>query len=605
MASVRDIFVRLGVKTDPRGFKRAAAGISNLKRNAVLLAGAFVGVGIGFKKLIESASEIQETTNKFAAVFGEAGSDVQTQLNDIAKRTGATNLQLQQMSSNIGAIIKPALGSAAAAGKMSAQIAELAIDIGSFNNVAAEDALVALRSGLIGQSEPLQRFGVDVRVAAVELEAMRQGISTSTKEMTEGQKVTLRFAAIQRQLGVQGATGDATRTAKDFANASRNLGAAIKETAGIIGTFFLRSTGGMINRMRVLVDTFQQWLATNRELIQQRIDRFLDRASRIIGAVAAVIGRAISFTRQWANSLGPVATMFLKIATIAAGLAILLLLPGGALLLLAVLVGLLIEDFETWRKGGESVIGDLLKGFKELGVGFRLVSSLFIGLSIAVLAAFVKMKIGVIGAFLATKVAAIGAGLASAAAWIAATLPLILFTVLMGILIGAIIFVVRELIALGEEGDSFLGTMITGVQDLINRFGGISGAIKEMLKEALRFWFDFFGSSEKAADEWVAGLKSKVQSFFDFIRKNSGFGQFVAEGFGFGGGAAGGQRATASPSGTTASVTDNSSRNINVEVNAAPGMTTGDLAELVPREIRKAEDAMNRQGRRAFAESAP
>ena len=121
MASLRDIFIRLGVKTDPRGFKRVARGIGDIKASAVIAVAAVAGLAIGLKKIIEVASDIEETANKFGAVFGAASKEVQTGLADIASRTGATNLQLQTMAANIGARTKPSLGRAAAAGTPSSR----------------------------------------------------------------------------------------------------------------------------------------------------------------------------------------------------------------------------------------------------------------------------------------------------------------------------------------------------------------------------------------------------------------------------------------------------------------------------------------------------
>ncbi|KPK36971.1 MAG: hypothetical protein AMJ69_12800, partial [Gammaproteobacteria bacterium SG8_47] len=312
-------------------------------------------------------SDIEETANKFGAVFGNASSTVQKQLDDISKRTGATGMQLQDMASNIGALVKPALGTAQAAGEMGVSVAELALDISSFNNVTSEEALIALRSGLIGSAEPLQRFGVDVRVAALEQEALRQGITTSIQAMTEGQRVALRYAAIQRQLGTQGATGDATRTAKGFANASRNLWSALKEIVGIMMGFLLPAITKLVNKTRVIVDETKAWFKENKALIKQRVEKFLERVGRVISAVVTFFGRIAKATRDWYDELGPTAKVFARIAAIAAAIAVALLLPGVPMLLLIALIGLLIEDFEMWRKGGESVIGDIIGLFKALG----------------------------------------------------------------------------------------------------------------------------------------------------------------------------------------------------------------------------------------------
>ena len=685
MASLRDIFIRLGVKTDPRGFKRVARGIGDIKASAVIAVAAVEGLAIGLKKIIEVASDIEETANKFGAVFGAASKEVQTGLADIASRTGATNLQLQTMAANIGALIKPALGSAEAAGKMSVGIAELALDIASFNNVSADDAIIALRSGLIGSAEPLQRFGVDTRIAALEQEALRQGISQSVKEMTEGQRVALRYAAIQRQLGVQGATGDATRTALDFANASRNLGDAMKETAGIIGTFFLKSVGGLVNKMRTLTNTFQAWLAENRKLIQQGVDKFLDRASRIIGAVVSVMGRVITATKEWATALGPTGKQLLKIGAIAAGIALLLLLPGAPILLLIALIALVIEDFETWRKGGESVIGDIVAAFdgliatvmeyreafigsigdlaewvEEHETGITLVASLVAGLALVIGVGLVKANAAAIISFLALQAigvlvyiqmaiaavvagaASVGAAIAAAAAWIAAAAPLVLFALLMGIIVGTVIFLGIELAKLFTGQTNFFSTMSQGFTDLAGELGGIGPAIGEVLAEAFEFWADFFkdilGLTPDFIDNMGATLRDFWKTTIDFwsglfndffggiikrigsvARTIGGFlGLDIAEPQEGDTGPARIAAATAASvvpgvpvsiarpsSAGGSSVSNNSTTSINVEVRASPGMNERDLAELIPKEIKKAQETQLRQAAQSFVVEAP
>jgi len=566
VASLRDIFVRLGVQTDPKGFQKANQGLEGLKNTASKLTQFLVtgAVAVGFKKMIEVASDIEETANKFGAVFGAAGGGVQQQLDDISERTGATNLQLQDMASNIGALVKPSLGSAEAAGELAAGISELALDISSFNNVEADDALRSLRSGLIGSAEPLQRFGVDVRKQALAQEAFRQGITKSIKEMTEGERIQLRYAAIQRQLGAQGATGDATRTAEGFANASRNLASAIKETAGIIGTFFLKRVGGAVLVMRRAVNAVQDWLFENRKLIQQGLDVFFDKAGRVIGAVADLIQEGVQAARDWADSLGPVGQQILKVTGIVMALVAVLMLPGVPILLLIALIALLIEDFQTWRAGGESVIGDIIGWFEELTgsveeyidavgdsidgmvewakehkTGIAIVTSLLIGLAAVILGKVVVANWAAISSFLfwktlnivgsaaiaaanvasavASAAAWVAGAAASAAAWLAATLPLVLTAVLLGVIVGLFIWLGYELYKLATGSENFFTTMWQGIKGLIEEWGGVSGAIWAMLQEALKFWLDFFGVNEKKVDEWIENLTDTLMTFWDNI----------------------------------------------------------------------------------------
>jgi hypothetical protein len=618
VASVRDIFIRLGVKTDPRGFQRVTQGINNMRASAITLGRVLLTgvVALGFKKMIDVASDIQETANKFGAVFGEAGGTVQKQLDEIRKQTGATNLELQSMASNIGALIKPALGSAEAAGFMAAEVSGLALDIASFNNVAASDAIIALRSGLIGSAEPLQRFGVDTRVAALELEAMRQGISGSIQAMTEGQRIQLRFAAIQRQLGAQGATGDATRTAKDFANASRNLGQAIKETAGIIGTFFLNSVGGLVNKTRELIDSFQQWLGANRKLIQQKIDTFLNRVGRVISAVSDFIGRIVTAIKEWSEGLGPLGQRLLRIATVVGIIAAILLLPGGSILILLALIGLLIEDFETWRKGGESVIGDIIEWFGNLNVIVKILVGTFGLLALA-------LGVKLVAAFIAAKIAAIASAIAAAAAWIAATWPILLMIVLVGALIGVLIWMIANWDNLGE---AIKEALLTALQHWLEFFGltkqstedfreNLSKTFNEFWTNVIEFWKAQFMDFFKWVDEKVGDFVPDVSGLFfddeEEVEKKADRQakkaiarmrkQIAEEEARAGKTVTGPQAVSASPTGG-GSVVNAPTTNVNVEVKAAPGMNVQQLSEeTAVKTAKKVAEVERRQAAKNFS----
>ncbi|KKN04672.1 hypothetical protein LCGC14_1095050 [marine sediment metagenome] len=376
MAVVRRLIATLGLKVDKKGFRSAEKSIDGVVRGVRALGTLLVtgAVAAGFKSLIDLASESAEATNKFGAVFEDATDRVQKQIDEISGRTGQANLQLTQFAGNIGALVKPALGSAEAAGDLSSKVAELAFDISSFNDVEPEQALIALRSGLIGSAEPLQRFGVDVRVAALEQEALRQGLTQSVKEMTEGQRVSLRFAAIMRQLGSQGALGDATRTARQFANASRALRGRVKELGAQIGTFLLPFAEKATLSLFDTVKQIQEWIKVNKELIQQRVSDTIDKIGRVLSSLGSAV---VSVTTAFVDLIeagGPVGGMFARIALAAAVVAAILLLPGGSILLLIALIGLLIEDFETWQSGGESVIGALVDSLKGLEAEFSNVS---------------------------------------------------------------------------------------------------------------------------------------------------------------------------------------------------------------------------------------
>jgi hypothetical protein len=57
----------------------------------------------------------------------------------------------------------------------------LAQDLSSFNNVGTDEALLALRSGLLGEAEPLRKFGVNLSQTRIEAEAFALGLAKPVK----------------------------------------------------------------------------------------------------------------------------------------------------------------------------------------------------------------------------------------------------------------------------------------------------------------------------------------------------------------------------------------------------------------------------------------
>lgn len=366
--ALRELVLELGVDVDKRDLDKAVSSLDKIKTAAIRVGSLFIGTGlvaVGYNKLVELGSEAAEAQNKFAAVFGDAQTEVQKDLEDTSKRTGIATNALLEAASNIGALTKPALGSASAAGRLGAQMAEVAQDIASFNNVSPEEALIALRSGLIGSAEPLQRFGVDVRVAALEQEALRMGIQGSVKDLTEAQRIQIRQSAILRQLGSQGALGDATKTSEGFANATRALTSQLKQLGQTIGKFLLEDAAKTAVRFRDIVASITEWVKANEGLIRQRVNDVLQVINNTIEGIVIGVRFLAQGFQSLSEAIGPVASGLLAVLGTITALVLILGAPIVLLLALAAAIGLVIDDLVVFGKGGESVFGKLIASAKD------------------------------------------------------------------------------------------------------------------------------------------------------------------------------------------------------------------------------------------------
>lgn len=113
----------------------------------------------------------------------------------------------------------------------------LSSDLSSLTNTDLETVMGNLRSGLIGQSRALYKYGIDITSATLKQYALANGISKSVTEMSQSEKMQLRLLAILDQSRI--AWGDQARTINTVANQYRILKQQVSNLGRIIGNLLL------------------------------------------------------------------------------------------------------------------------------------------------------------------------------------------------------------------------------------------------------------------------------------------------------------------------------------------------------------------------------
>lgn len=237
-----DILINARDKSRP-AFKSADSSLKSLARTAKITAVSIAAVfGVrqiarGISSIISSASQAEEAASKFGFVFGESAKKTQDALDQFAKQAGRSRFELREMAGDIGALIKPMGLTEEAAGDMSVQVAMLATDLASFFNSTDNEALVALRAGLVGESEPLRRFGVQLNADRVKTEALSLGLVKLGEKLTSAAKAQAIMNIVMKDTA--GAQGDAIRTSSSFANQLKSLKAQFADLSVEVGTIFI------------------------------------------------------------------------------------------------------------------------------------------------------------------------------------------------------------------------------------------------------------------------------------------------------------------------------------------------------------------------------
>lgn len=194
------------------------------------LAGGAVAAGAG---LISLGSDAEEMQGKFNTVFREEGARVTKTLDEFGDAVGRNKFALMGYASSLQDTFVPLGFARDKAADMSVQLTKLAVDLGSFNNVADNEVLADLQTAVVGNTEVMRKYGVVINQAAIEQEAMSLGLIESKDQLDAQSKAAAIMSLILK--GTADAQGDAARTAGSWANTMRGLKASLTETAGEMG----------------------------------------------------------------------------------------------------------------------------------------------------------------------------------------------------------------------------------------------------------------------------------------------------------------------------------------------------------------------------------
>lgn len=285
MASIGDVFLR--VLADMRGFEadivktagksgdkagltlgqriKGSLSKSNIKQG--LLQGLGFGAGFGAVNVftqaigglvtamnasVEAASNQREAVSLSTQVFEEQTEAVDNWADGAAEAFGQSKTEALNYASSFGTAFKNVGFALDETADKSMELTRLAADLGSAFNASSEEAAIAIRSGLLGESEPLRRFGVFLSEAAVKQEAYASGIAEVGDELTNQQKVLARYNIIMRQTAdSQGMFG---RDTESLADAQKRFGAELENVQAKIGTKLIPVMVMLVEKANELVD---------------------------------------------------------------------------------------------------------------------------------------------------------------------------------------------------------------------------------------------------------------------------------------------------------------------------------------------------------------
>lgn len=229
------------------GFKKGLKSLSDmvgdikpkLKSLAMAVTAAFsVKKLVDFgRQSIETASDLAEVQNVVDTAFGESKQKMEDFADTAVKTYGISKLTAKQTGSNFMAMAAGMGLANDSASDMAMALTGLSADMASFYNVEQDVASTALKSIFTGETETLKQFGIVMTDANLQAYALSRGITKSTADMSQAEKVQLRYNYVMSQTAL--AQGDFAKTSDSWANQTRILSEQWKEFGATIGTVLM------------------------------------------------------------------------------------------------------------------------------------------------------------------------------------------------------------------------------------------------------------------------------------------------------------------------------------------------------------------------------
>lgn len=335
---IRKLFTLLGFKTDKKGFLEADKSLKQIKRTAVQVAGILIA-GKVVKGIFDIATSTAALANNLDTVALKLGVTVAA-LQELRFAADQAGISQKTFDSEFQKFSLRARQAATGAGSAAGAFRLLGVRFrdNNGNMRTTDDLLEQVADGLTRVRSRVDRSRVAFRLFGT-------SGAQFVKFLKDG-KGGLRALREEAQLLGGVIDEELIVVSNEFNTSQSKLKFAIRGVKNVIAKellpFMTRAT------QRTLA-----WVKANAALIRSNIVRFIARMAVAGRRLLRFMNRVIDAF----NELPKASKLFLGVALAVGVLTAILSSPVGLMLLFIALVALIIEDFETWQDGGDSLFG--------------------------------------------------------------------------------------------------------------------------------------------------------------------------------------------------------------------------------------------------------
>ncbi len=250
--------IGLDLVVNQNGFNKQMQGITSLAKKA----GAALAAAFAVKKIVDfgkSAVQLGSQLAEVDNVIQQAVPSMEKQVDSFAKnaiqKLGMSETAAKRFTGVFASMARGFGFSEKSAAGMGTALTSLAADVASFYDTSQDEAFTKLKSVFTGETETLKDLGVVMTQSALDAFALANGYKKTTKEMSEAEKVALRYAFVQEKLKF--AQGDFARNSDSWANQVRILSERFNALKATIGQGLINVLMPVIKLMNTLLVKIQ------------------------------------------------------------------------------------------------------------------------------------------------------------------------------------------------------------------------------------------------------------------------------------------------------------------------------------------------------------
>ncbi len=382
MTTLRELFVKLGVKTDLAAVEAFEGGLDQVKTSATglvkVMAGltaVLAGAGFAMFKMVRKTADVADAAAKGAQRYGLTTESFQ-ELDHAAQLSGTS---IQEVGSALRDLSMKASDATRGGAGNAKMFKQLGISLKGANKElkSSDELMMDVADRIAKTKSPTEQLAIAMKVFGGAGEKMLPMLKT-------GRHGIMKMREEARELGhvISG------ETAAGFEELNDNMLRGRKVVEG----WRNRLTTGLLPKVNELVERFVNWGKANREVINTKIDVFVKRVTGFIDDMVVLLEKVNDQVKEWGGweaVLKRVAKAFammgmlkmaghvvmmvgglqkmvaaLKMVRVAMLLAFAKpLLIAAAIAAVIALIGLAIEDVIVFMRGGDSLVGRFFEKF--------------------------------------------------------------------------------------------------------------------------------------------------------------------------------------------------------------------------------------------------